>query len=116
MALALIYPEPEKGGRGRKSLETKGFSAARLSQARAVAILPSSQWRGYQEPPEAPVPEPGTWGDHPCGMRDPMTEAEIEQRQGGGIGAMIRQLELGERGSTAAALASLGRAFMTAKP
>lgn len=38
MALAMIYPDPEKGGRGKKanSSETKGFSAARLSQARSV--------------------------------------------------------------------------------
>ena len=38
MALAMIYPEPEKGGKGKhsKALETKGFSSARLSQARAV--------------------------------------------------------------------------------
>ena len=37
MALAMIYPEPSKGGRGKKNhLETKGFSAARLSQARSV--------------------------------------------------------------------------------
>jgi hypothetical protein len=31
----------------------------------AYASLPPSQWRGYFEPPPAPPPEPGTWGDHP---------------------------------------------------
>lgn len=41
MALAMIYPEPEKRGRGnkseaRKGLETEPFSKARLSQARSV--------------------------------------------------------------------------------
>jgi ParB/Sulfiredoxin domain len=39
MGHALLYPEPEKGGRGKKSAnskETLGFSAMRLSQARAV--------------------------------------------------------------------------------
>jgi len=39
MAHAMIYPEPEKGGRGKKSknsTETLGFSAMRLSQARTV--------------------------------------------------------------------------------
>ena len=38
MAYAMLYPEPEKGGRGKKrnSSETEGFSAARLSQARSV--------------------------------------------------------------------------------
>jgi hypothetical protein len=38
---ATLYPEPEKGGRGknvesRKAAETSGFSARRLAQARSV--------------------------------------------------------------------------------
>lgn len=38
MAYAMVYPEPEKGGRGKKinSSVSEGFSAARLSQARTV--------------------------------------------------------------------------------
>ena len=37
MALALMYPEPDKGGRGKKnSLLNGGFSQQRLSQARLV--------------------------------------------------------------------------------
>ncbi|MGY3131993.1 hypothetical protein ACVWZM_002675 [Bradyrhizobium sp. USDA 4501] len=39
MTTALLSPDPEKGGRGKKAanpLETKGFSAMRLSQARTV--------------------------------------------------------------------------------
>ena len=41
MALAMIYPEPEKGGRGKKSeagklLVSSGFSRQRLDQARSV--------------------------------------------------------------------------------
>ena len=84
-------------------------------ETNAYAILPSSQWRGYVEPPEAPPPAPGTWGDHPCGQRDPLTEADTERRMGSGINAMIQQLELGERGSLAAALASLGRHLAGAK-
>jgi hypothetical protein len=39
MATAMIYPEPEKGGRGKKvanSTETVGFSGQRLSYARTV--------------------------------------------------------------------------------
>jgi hypothetical protein len=81
----------------------------------AYAILPSSQWRGYVEPPEAPVPQSGTWGDHPCGMRAPMIEADIEQRSGSGMEAVIRQLELDEPRSLAAALASLGRGMLAKK-
>ena len=39
MQIALLWPQPEKGGRGKKSKnhkETLGFSSMRLSQARAV--------------------------------------------------------------------------------
>ncbi len=38
MALAMLFPEPEKGGRGnkRKGGETPGFSDRRLYDARAV--------------------------------------------------------------------------------
>ena len=85
-------------------------------ETNAYAILPASQWRGYREPPEAPPPQSGTWGDHPCGMRDPLTEAGAEQRHGGGMEAVIRQLELGSPGSIAAVLASLGRALHGTKP
>ena len=96
----------------------EGFIDGRFTleqETNAYAILPSSQWHGYVEPPEAPPPQPGTWGDHPCGMRDPLTEADIERRNGTGPEAVIRQLELGERGSVAAGLASLGRALFGAK-
>ena len=34
-------------------------------ESNAYAVLPSSQWKGFSEPPEAPPPEAGTWGDHP---------------------------------------------------
>ncbi|MCO5129388.1 MAG: ParB/RepB/Spo0J family partition protein [Xanthobacteraceae bacterium] len=36
MATAMIYPEPERGGRGKKATETIGFSSQRLSYARTV--------------------------------------------------------------------------------
>ena len=82
----------------------------------AYAVLPSSQWRGYVEPPEAPAPPSGTWGDHPCGMRDPLIEADIEQRNGTGIAAVVKQLAFGERGSLAAALAGLGGSMIGKTP
>jgi hypothetical protein len=82
----------------------------------AYGILPSSQWRGFAEPPEAPPPQSGTWGDHPCSLREPLIEADIERRTGTGMKAVIRQLELDEPGSLGAALASLGRTMLTAKP
>lgn len=39
MALAMIYPDPEKGGRGNKgkALETNAFDPSRLRQARNCA-------------------------------------------------------------------------------
>jgi hypothetical protein len=36
MRLALLHPEPEKGGRGKTVLKRDGFSKQRLSDARAV--------------------------------------------------------------------------------
>jgi hypothetical protein len=36
MAVALAYPDPEKGGRGRKSFLGKEFSDGMLSKARTV--------------------------------------------------------------------------------
>jgi hypothetical protein len=39
IALAILYPEPEKGGRGKKSANTKeslGFTTQRLSEARSI--------------------------------------------------------------------------------
>ncbi len=38
MRIALLYPEPEKGGRGKKgkASETDGFSQSRLKAARSV--------------------------------------------------------------------------------
>jgi hypothetical protein len=38
IAFALLWPEPEKGGRGKKgkASETDGFSATRYKQARAI--------------------------------------------------------------------------------
>jgi hypothetical protein len=39
MAVAMVYPEPQKGGRGKQTKNSKlnlGFSPMLLSQARAV--------------------------------------------------------------------------------
>jgi hypothetical protein len=75
----------------------------------AYGILPASQWRGYREEPAAPKPASGTWGDHPCGMRDPHEEACTELRLGGNVAAAIRQLDLEtDKNSIAYALAKLG--------
>src|SRR5208283_5044657 len=87
---------PRSAARGLANLKLSGvlnwlrrckesFTGGRFTleqETNAYAILPSSQWRGYVEPPEAPPPQSGTWGDHPCGMRDPLIEANIERRNG----------------------------------
>jgi hypothetical protein len=37
--VALLHPEPEKGGRGQNRKETLQFSKMRLSQARAIVAM-----------------------------------------------------------------------------
>jgi hypothetical protein len=120
---------PRSVGRGLKALKLTGvlnwvrrctaiFKDGRCvldQDTNAYAILPSSQWLGFVEPPEAPAPQSGTWGDHPCGMRAPIEEAVIEQRNGTGMEAVIRQLELGKPGGLEAALARLGRGMLGGK-
>ena len=40
--MAMLYPEPEKGGRGKKAVKNTGFSNEYLSKARKVLeALPS---------------------------------------------------------------------------
>lgn len=48
IAIAMLYPEPEKGGRGKTaqiSKETLGFSTMRLSQARTILRDRNQPWR-----------------------------------------------------------------------
>ena len=80
----------------------------------AYAVRPVSQWRGYTSQPEAPPPEPGTWGDHPCGIRDALTEALAEGPEAP-LTSMVRQLENDPTDRLAAALARLGRSLRTAE-
>ena len=84
-------------------------------ETNAYAINPTSQWQGYTEPPPAPPPEAGTWGDHPGGARDPLAEGVAELRAGASTEAMIQVFETGG-GGLAAALARLGRAALGGNP
>jgi hypothetical protein len=79
-------------------------------ESNAYAVLPPSQWRGYAARPEAPPPEPGTWGDHPCGTRGALTEALAEGPKAS-IMARVHQLENDPGDTLAAVLARLGRAI-----
>ena len=77
-------------------------------ESNAYAVLPSSQWNGFSEPPPAPPPAAGTWGDHPpmpCGL----DLASIVRREGGSLSAQIAALEGDEGDPLARALAGLGR-------
>jgi hypothetical protein len=78
-------------------------------ETNAYAVLPPTQWRGYT-PPEAPPPDPATWGACPA-LPDAVTLAVEAGREGGGIAAQIAVLESDERDSFAATLARLGRAI-----
>jgi hypothetical protein len=59
----------------------------------AYVLLPPSQWRGLDpQPTEPPVPEQGTWGDHPP-LPDALEQAMAERRNGGSVESAIRILE-----------------------
>ena len=90
----------------------EGGAFALVQDTNAYAVLPATQWHGYRPPPECPPPAPGTWGDHPCGLRAPLTEAVAEQRHGGGTEAVVRQLDLSAPSSLESVLARLGKAVL----
>ena len=77
-------------------------------ETNAYAVLPSSQWRGYDEPPEAPAPEAGTWGDHPP-LPDVVTQAAADLHHGTSLRTTITILASDESNPFAVALARLGR-------
>ena len=77
-------------------------------ESNAYAVLPSSQWNGFSEPPPAPPPAAGTWGDHPP-MPSGLDLASTVRREGGSLSAQIAALEGDEGNPLARALAGLGR-------
>ena len=77
-------------------------------ESNAYAVLPSSQWNGFSEPPEAPPPAAGTWGDHPP-LPGGLDLASIVRREGGSLSAQIAALEGDDGDPLARALAGLGR-------
>lgn len=88
----------------------------RLEQdTNAYAVLPSSQWRGYRETPEAPPPAPGTWGDHPP-LPSLLAQAATEQRESGSLRTVLSILESDPGDHLANALARLARAVSGGNP
>ena len=77
-------------------------------ESNAYAVLPSSQWNGFSEPPPAPPPAAGTWGDHPP-LPSALDLASIVRREGGSLSAQIAALEGDDGNPLARALAGLGR-------
>jgi hypothetical protein len=84
-------------------------------QTNAYAVLSPSQWRGYREPPEAPPPAPGTWGDHPP-LPSLLAQAAAERQASGTLGGAIGILDSDPADALARALARLGRAVQAANP
>ena len=79
-------------------------------ETNAYAVLPSSQWNGFDEPPPAPPPMPGTWGDHPP-LPSALEAAAIEMRTAGSGSAVLAALESDPADQLAAVLARLGRSM-----
>jgi len=80
----------------------------------AYSVRPVSQWRGYTGQAEAPPPEPGTWGDHPCGTREALAEA-IAEGPTAPVMSLVQQLEHDPQDKLAVVLARLGRCIEDAK-
>ena len=95
----------EKWADGRYVLE---------QETNAYAVLPSSQWRGYKEPPEAQPPASGTWGDHPP-LPSLLAQATADRQAGGTLLAAANILDADPSDIVAMALARLGRAMNEAK-
>jgi hypothetical protein len=77
----------------------------RAQLTNAYGIIQPSQWRGFTPTPEAPPPQPGTWGDHPP-LPDQITLAADELRHGARRTALA-MLDAGD--DLARALASFAR-------
>jgi hypothetical protein len=78
-----------------------------VQETNAYAVLPDSQWRGYRPPAEPPAPAPGTWGE-PTPMPSVLAQVALETDLVGKVMALATD----PKNRLAAALASLGRAFM----
>lgn len=75
----------------------------------AYGLLPPSQWRGFIERKEPPLPHPDTWGATPP-LADVITQAIEEMRQGNHQ-TTLAMLEADPNNALAMALASFRRAM-----
>jgi hypothetical protein len=74
----------------------------------AYMLIPPSQWRGVELPPDPEPPDPGTWGDHPP-LPSVIEQAIIEKAAGGSFAAQLARLEDDPNDEHAAVLARIGR-------
>jgi hypothetical protein len=93
----------------------KRYAHGRLTlrqRTNAYVLLPPSQWRGLNpQPTEPPVPEQGTWGDHPP-LPDALEQAMAERQNGGSVESAIRILEQDGADPIARATARLFRSVL----
>jgi hypothetical protein len=74
----------------------------------AYMLIPPSQWRGIELPPDPEPPDPGTWGDHPP-LPSVIEQAITEKAEGGSFAAQLARLEDDPNDEHAAVLARIGR-------
>jgi hypothetical protein len=84
-------------------------------ESNAYALMPSSGWQGYREPPDPPPPSPGTWGACPP-LPDVVAQAIEERRHGGGMRGVLGILASDPGDALAAVLARIGAAVMRREP
>jgi hypothetical protein len=84
-------------------------------QSNAYAILPASQWRGYWELPEPPMPHPTSWGATPP-LPDQLTQAVADRQAGDSERAVLARLADDPSDGLACALAGLFGPILAAKP
>lgn len=85
-------------------------------ESNAYALRPVSQWLGFAARPSPPLPDPGTWGDHPPAAREALAGAVAALREGCGLATVTAELEADPGNGLAAVLARLGRAIAGETP
>jgi hypothetical protein len=82
-------------------------------ETNAYAVLPATQWHGYTAPAEPPAPWPDTWGATPPLPSLIAQAAEESWQTGSGLRTVVGILDADPGDRLAAALARLGRAFIS---
>lgn len=70
----------------------EGGRLVRRQKSNAYAVVPASQWRGYNPPADPPAPAREAWGAAPR-VPDAIAAAVIERRAGGDTAAVLRELD-----------------------